>query len=85
MHVQCMCISASLFSMFKGVPRCCQHTLVHVQYIKWMLMHNGVYSLVLKVVELANLDRLQTPLEKLYCLKSTIVSILSGTNHDFDL
>ena len=50
-----------------------------------MLMHNGVYSLVLKVVELANLDRLQTPLEKLYCLKSTIVSILSGTNHDFDL
>lgn len=49
-----------------------------------MLMHNGVYSLVLKVVELANLDRLQTPLEKLYCLKSTIVSILSGNNHDFN-
>lgn len=32
--------------------------------------------IILKVVELANLDGLRTPLEKLFCLKSTIVSVI---------
>lgn len=34
--------------------------------------------ILLKVVELATLDGLRTPLEKLFCLKSTIVSINEG-------